>query len=628
MSDIVIGIACHKPSELPNNPLYLPIHVGAALAAKPLEGCQPDSTGDNISEKNPMYCELTAQYWLWKNVDADYYGLCHYRRFMSFAPTKFTHFTTDNRRQVLVESLNDRTKEVCCLENEQVMRDLIEQYDIVATEEQDLTHVFTPRGHKRSVYDHFAAHDRDLINVHDLDRMIAITEAKYPEFAADMKEYISRPYFRGFNCFVMRRELFFELCEMEFDVLGELEGAIDFSTYDLTRTRIYGFMAEILYSSFVYHVKKRRGARVCDVQMLYFVDSDKKEPIHPVPGAIPVVFSMINAPALLFEVTQRSFAKHLSPDRTYDVIVLYTDKRPYFWKSFQAFFDKLPNVTVRFLDWQKIERALWDELDTFTNLPTVYLPWVLAEYDRAIWMNWNVLFEGDWSALADVDFEGNLIAAAQDIELQGEANNMFTEYLHYVRDYLGIKDPYNCFDMGVLAMDFAAIRRELTVRGLHDRAESFQEDLPLNELMNVLFEGRVKTIGQEWNLKVSTDPEVAAFVNDAPFALFKEYQAAKKNPIIVQYDTVDPWWLTGAAHEEEFWEFVRESGREPFFVELMIASHTAMRKTGRTRKGPLRWRLDRALPKGSKRRAALKKLFPHGSTQYRLVKGAVSKIAN
>ena len=55
------------------------IQGGAAL--HPALGYIPDNTGDNISAKNPNYCELTALYWAWKNLDCEYIGLCHYRRY-------------------------------------------------------------------------------------------------------------------------------------------------------------------------------------------------------------------------------------------------------------------------------------------------------------------------------------------------------------------------------------------------------------------------------------------------------------------------------------------------------------------------------------------------------------------
>ena len=80
--EIKIAVAYHKDSIVLQDEHLIPVHVGKSLATAHLP-FQGDNTGDNISEKNPLYCELTALYWLWKNCEDDYIGICHYRRFFS-----------------------------------------------------------------------------------------------------------------------------------------------------------------------------------------------------------------------------------------------------------------------------------------------------------------------------------------------------------------------------------------------------------------------------------------------------------------------------------------------------------------------------------------------------------------
>jgi hypothetical protein len=80
MSIVKIYCMAHKKYEKLNNDIYIPLQVGAALHNS--LGYHSDNTGDNISERNPYYSELTGLYWLYKNdSDCDITGLCHYRRY-------------------------------------------------------------------------------------------------------------------------------------------------------------------------------------------------------------------------------------------------------------------------------------------------------------------------------------------------------------------------------------------------------------------------------------------------------------------------------------------------------------------------------------------------------------------
>ena len=82
---IFVSHRIDQDSETIDNPLYVPVRCGAVFDERDNITMLGDDTGDNISEKRESFCELTVLYWAWKNVKADYYGLCHYRRYFNFS---------------------------------------------------------------------------------------------------------------------------------------------------------------------------------------------------------------------------------------------------------------------------------------------------------------------------------------------------------------------------------------------------------------------------------------------------------------------------------------------------------------------------------------------------------------
>lgn len=223
--DIKLFVCCHQPSPVPEHPLLNPIQVGASLADTHFPDFLHDDVGENISPKNRSYCELTAQYWAWKNVDADYYGFFHYRRYL--------YPDVNARRPYRIEreptlSLLDKLGYVG-------FADLIRQYDVILPKGEDM---YIPvRGHYAAAPFH---HGKDL------DLVEKIVQDRHPKMAEPMEKYLSGTVCYFGNIFIMKRQIFHDYCVWLFPILEEFDSRTDTSGYGPQERRVDGYLAERL----------------------------------------------------------------------------------------------------------------------------------------------------------------------------------------------------------------------------------------------------------------------------------------------------------------------------------------------------------------------------------------------
>ena len=176
--DIKFFVSMHKESAMPDLPMIYPIQVGAALAKKRFDGVLHDDEGtDNVSELNKSYCEMTAQYWAWKNVEADYYGFCHYRRYLSFSDDRYLD---DMYGNVLFPYVTTEVIEQKLGYTQENLEKKIAGYDIVYTEPWGTTSAQLPNLWKQ--YDAVGHLYRK-----DLDIMMDVINDLYPEYAVSVQ---------------------------------------------------------------------------------------------------------------------------------------------------------------------------------------------------------------------------------------------------------------------------------------------------------------------------------------------------------------------------------------------------------------------------------------------------------
>lgn len=240
---IRIFMCTHKPySLLP--PLACAVQGGAALHP-PIAGTVPDvGNGGSISEKNPEYCELTVQYYAWKNEEADYYGFCHYRRFFGFgAKTRRPYLALGKLSPKRAEKLLSTPEEITSVITGS-------HYDAVAVRSERTG---------ETVRDQYV--NSEHCYREDLDLFIALLKRRYPHLSLHANGYLlhDRHYFC--NMFIMKRELFFEYCEHLFPLLEEFDRCKTLHG-DFQSDRTDGYLAERFLGIYLTYLYATRRAKI------------------------------------------------------------------------------------------------------------------------------------------------------------------------------------------------------------------------------------------------------------------------------------------------------------------------------------------------------------------------------
>lgn len=252
MNDIKIFVSCHRPSAVPKHSLLYPIQVGSALAEEHFRDYIHDDDGENISGKNRSYCELTGQYWAWKNSEADYYGFFHYRRYLY--PNEAARLPYCIEAEPIPETLKRLGYDG--------FETLIRRYDLLLPKKENM-HI--------SVRKHYA--DAPFHHEKDLNLAVQILLEQHPEYEKATELYLSGTQCYFGNIFIMCQKVFYDYCAWLFPILDEFDRRADLTSYNAQELRVNGYLAERLLGIWVcYHSE----LNTAELPRVYFVPNGKE----------------------------------------------------------------------------------------------------------------------------------------------------------------------------------------------------------------------------------------------------------------------------------------------------------------------------------------------------------------
>jgi lipopolysaccharide biosynthesis glycosyltransferase len=488
---IKILVCHHKQSPYIKNECVLPIEVGKFLHTTKLDYCIGDDTGDNISKKNPYWCELTALYWAWKNLDADYYGLMHYRRYLSFENNEGYQVITSLREKSIQESLKPTNIYNFC-------RDV----DIITGPIWPIH----PVGLDNLVMSSYDFYKREHVQA-DMDITLSVIKDKYPDFYFAALDELSSNYCFFMNLMVLKKELFYSYCEFLFGVLNEVEKKINLNNRDSYQKRVFGFLAERLSNIFVIYCQQKNPNLTIKHTGMYFLAEkqtiDAKSLIKQIINKEDVLLddntsSPINIcmsfddnyliPAL---TTLKSILKHT---KSYINLYVLCDNRLSETSRNIVKNNLSNNFNILFVD---VDPGILNYMPlnrTYISINTYYrlLIHKLINVDKIIYLDSDLIVADDIRKLWDIDIKEFCIAGVLD-----EGGVMQSRRLH-----LGTKSNY--INAGVIILNIKEIKK-LYSNPLKSYLETYYYNrkyitLQDQDILNIIFKDSILVLPLKWNV--------------------------------------------------------------------------------------------------------------------------------
>lgn len=268
-SEVKVLLAYHKPAIIFKNDCLEPMQVGRICADEELDMIG-DDTGDNISHKNFAYAELTAIYWLWKNSNAKYKGLLHYRRVLDLDPNSLF-----NEKEAYEVPLSENFSADNFIEkmhlNANRIKEILKDNTIITRRREDLRSWSNHTVESHYKNEHVGEH---------LDMAMEIIKNDYPDFYPTAVKLIKGHTSYYTNTIIMKDKDFDEYASWMFGVLGKLDEKINLYhrrvSPNTPRARYAGYLGERLTAIYITKTIKE-GKKVAEFPSVVLVPPGGKK---------------------------------------------------------------------------------------------------------------------------------------------------------------------------------------------------------------------------------------------------------------------------------------------------------------------------------------------------------------
>ncbi len=240
-------------------------------------------------------------------------------------------------------------------------------------------------------------------------------------------------------------------------------------------------------------------------------------------------------------------------------------------------FDMLPdNFNLRFID---ISDFISNNFPTIKLKSTnnwsveiynrIFIPLLMPFYKKVLYLDTDIIVNKPLKELFDTDFENNQILAVKDATAQILHLKEFKERYEHIKNCLFIKNEADYFNSGMIMFNIPAIDKS-EYKCLVEQAFKQKKLLyPDQDILNIVFEGKVKHISNKWNLCCGILIWNKDFISYLKDDYLSDIEASIENPCLIHYTSPrKPWNSELEIYYDLFWKHARKT---PFYEDILYS---------------------------------------------------------
>lgn len=279
---------------------------------------------------------------------------------------------------------------------------------------------------------------------------------------------------------------------------------------------------------------------------------------------IPIFFSTNDNYLPIVSVMMQSIMENALQDRSFKFIILHSDVSQNSMKKISNMVAKFHNFTINFVNFSQVIKDCNFFVSRHITVETYFRLWIpfkFPQYEKAIYLDGDMVCNADISQLFDIDISDYLIGGVRDIAVAWYFSPKKYQTMKYRKIYeymLSMENPENYINAGMLLINCKKFREKYLEKDVIDTIFLREWQVHDQDVINFLTQNNVLHISYEW------DYMPCGWAQYLPENFKQDYQSAENYPKIIHFKPYSDWYYI--PHFEKFWKYAT---RTPFIDEIV-----------------------------------------------------------